>query len=183
MSTKSTDQKRPIIDRPNLGIDRFPEVLRISNQYGHVAQVKSTVADAGKRLRAMMQDKAIMAEFPPEDQSAMESAAQAISAAVGHLESIAPETAPAARDKDLPTRQQGQFLAFIREYIMRNESGVAPSHANLQRFFNLTAPSVNSMLIRLEARGFIRRVPGMARAIELTIHPDWIPQLDRPFKF
>jgi DNA-binding MarR family transcriptional regulator len=73
-------------------------------------------------------------------------------------------------------------LAFIREYMMRNEAGVAPTHAELRRFFDLTPPSVNSMLIRLEQRRFIRRVPGQARAIELTINPDWIPPLDRPFR-
>ncbi len=40
----------------------------------------------------------------------------------------------------------------------------------------------NSMLIRLEQRGFIRRVPHQARGIELTVNPDWIPPLDRPFR-
>jgi hypothetical protein len=39
------------------------------------------------------------------------------------------------------------------------------------------------MLIRLEQRGFIRRIPGKARAIELTISRDWIPPLDRPLRF
>ena len=60
---------------------------------------------------------------------------------------------------------------------------MGPSLADFQRFFNLTPPSVNSMLIRLEQRGFIRRIPGKARAIELILNPDWIPPLDRPFKF
>jgi predicted nuclease of restriction endonuclease-like (RecB) superfamily len=85
--------------------------------------------------------------------------------------------------KNAPTRQQGQFLAFIREYMMRNEQGLAPTHAAFQKFFNLTAPSVNSMLIRLEKRGFIRRSPGQARGIQLIITPDLIPPLERPFKF
>ena len=31
--------------------------------------------------------------------------------------------------------------------------------------------------------GFIQRVPGKARAIELTMDPDLIPPLERPFKF
>jgi hypothetical protein len=84
---------------------------------------------------------------------------------------------------DAPTRQQGQFLAFIREYMMRNHAGVAPTHAAFQKFFNLTPPSVNSMLIRLEQRGFIKRIPGQARAIQLVISPDCIPNLERPFKF
>jgi hypothetical protein len=39
------------------------------------------------------------------------------------------------------------------------------------------------MLVRLEQRGFIRRLHRKARAIELTINPEWIPPLDRPFKF
>lgn len=34
-----------------------------------------------------------------------------------------------------------------------------------------------------DQRGFIRRVPRQARAIELTIAPEWIPPLDQPFKF
>lgn len=81
-----------------------------------------------------------------------------------------------------PTRRQGQFLAFIREYKLRHHDGGAPAHADFQQFFNLTASSVNSMLIRHERRGFIRRIPHQARAIELTVNPDWIPPLDRPFR-
>ena len=56
------------------------------------------------------------------------------------------------------------------------------AHALLQRFFNLTAPSVNSMLIRLEQRGFICRTPGKARGITLVIDPGMIPELDCPFR-
>src|ERR1035441_4946761 len=102
----------------------------------------------------------------------------------GRLDPPPPKRAPPPPPpRGAPTRQQGQFLAFIREYMMRNQAGVAPSHADFQRFFNLTPPSVNSMLIRLERREFIRRIPGKARAIELAINPDWIPPLDRPFRF
>jgi hypothetical protein len=39
------------------------------------------------------------------------------------------------------------------------------------------------MLIRLEARGFIRRTPGVARGIPLSIAPERIPRLEGPFKF
>lgn len=147
------------------------------------AEVMALLADAGKQLHLIIQDKAIMAETPMEAQVAIESATEAIGASLRRLKSIAPERPPSSASPGGPTRQQGQFLAFIREYMMRNEAGVAPRHADLQRFFNLTAPSVNSMLIRLEQRGFIRRIPGKARAIETTIQPDSIPSLDRPFKF
>jgi LexA DNA binding domain len=114
----------------------------------------------------------------------MDSTVEAIGAALRGLESAGLAKRPSAAPvPGGPTCQQGQFLAFIREYLMRNEAAVAPTHADLQRFFNLIPPSVNSTLIRLERRGFIRCAPGRARAIELTINPDWIPPLGRPFKF
>jgi len=148
-----------------------------------VAEATALLEDAGKQLRGIIQEEAIMAETPLEAQAAIESAVEGIGTALRRLKSIAPEIEPLIALPGGPTRQQGQVLAFIREYMMRNEAGVAPSHADLQRFFNLTAPSVNSMLIRLEQRGYIRRIPGQARAIQLLIRPDWIPRLERPFKF
>ncbi len=139
--------------------------------------------DAEAQLQRILKDEAIMAETPIEAQSAMESAFEAIRAALRQPE---PDGAAKPRSpalpRDGPTRQQGQFLAFIQQYMMRNETGVAPTYTDLQRFFNLTAPSVNSMLVRLERRGFIRRTPGRARGIHLTVKPDWIPPLDRPFQ-
>lgn len=148
------------------------------------AEARALLGDAVGKLREILHDEAIMAETPLEAGAVMESAVDAIGAALRCLNSAASaKRSSAAPPPGGPTRQQGQFLAFIREYMMRNEAGVAPSHANFQRFFNLTPPSVNSMLIRLEQRGFIRRVPHTARAIELVINPDWIPPLDRPFRF
>jgi repressor LexA len=148
-----------------------------------VAEAKALLDDAAKQLRGIIESDALMAETPIEAQAAMESAAEAIGTILRRFKSITPKKAPSFAPSGGPTRRQGQFLAFIREYMMRNEAGVAPSHADLQRFFNLTPPSVNSMLIRLEQRGFIHRIPGKARAIEITTRPDSIPPLDRPFKF
>ena len=148
-----------------------------------VTEARGLLSDTAEKLRAVLGDEAIMTEFPIEAEVAMESAVEAIGAALRRLDSAAPVKRPfAALPPGGPTRRQGQFLAFIREYMMRNEAGVAPSHADFQRFFNLTPPSLNSMLVRLEQRGFIRRIPGKARAIELTIKLDWIPPLDRPFR-
>jgi repressor LexA len=155
----------------------------MNNLHQGIDETRAMLDAARKQLHGITQDAAIMAETPVEVEAVIESVAQAIGAALRRLESIASEKAPSAAVPGGPTRQQGQFLAFILEYMMRNQAGVAPSHADLQRFFNLTAPSVNSMLIRLEQRGFIHRVAGKARAIELVIKPDWIPPLDRPFKF
>ena len=149
-----------------------------------IAEARALLADAAEKLRAILGEEVFMVETPVEVEAVMESAAEAIEEAVRRLDCAAPaKRSSAAPPPGGPTRQQGQFLAFIREYMMRNEAGVAPSHADFQRFFDLTPPSVNSMLIRLEQRGFIRRIPGRAQAIELAINPDWIPPLDRPFRF
>ena len=163
------------------------------------AEARTLLTDAVKRLRAVLEEDPVMAETPLEASTVMQCAVEAIGAALRQLEWADPTTRPSAtpplnrpngpngpnspNSPNAPTRQQGQFLAFIRAYTMQNFAGVAPRHADLQRFFNLTAPSVNSMLIRLEQRGFIRRVPGRARAIEIIIEPSFIPPLERPFKF
>jgi len=55
------------------------------------------------------------------------------------------------------TERQGQFLAYIHQYSIVN--GRAPAEADMQRFFQITPPSVHSMVLKLERRGFIRRVP------------------------
>jgi hypothetical protein len=146
-----------------------------------IADTRALLEDAEKRLRAVLQEEAIMAETPVEAEAAMERAAEAIAQAIGRLGFTAQQKPPPG-PREGPTRRQGQFLAFIAEYMMRHPAGVAPTHAEFQRFFELTPPSVNSMLLRLEQRGFIRRIPGQARAIELVIAPDRIPPLDRPFK-
>ena len=132
-----------------------------------ITEARALLGDAVEQLRTILGEEVFMVETPVEVEAVMESAAEAIEAALRRLDSAAPakkvSTAPPPGGL---TRQQGQFLAFIGEYMLRNEAGVAPSHADFQRFFNLTPPSVNSMLIRLEQRGFIRRIPGKARAID-----------------
>jgi hypothetical protein len=148
-----------------------------------ITEARALLGDAAEKLSAVLADETILVETPVEVEAAIDSAVEAIEATLRRLDSAVPAKKPsAAPPPGGPTRQQGQFLAFIREYMMRNDAGVAPRHADFQRFFNLTPPSVNSMLIRLEQRGFIRRIPGKARAIELTINLDWIPSLDRPFR-
>lgn len=146
------------------------------------AEARKMLAEAAVRIRDVLEDEVIAEGIPIEATDAMEFVLETMDAAVAKLKAAGAVPKHEAVPPGAPTRQQGQFLAFIREYMMRNHAGVAPTHAAFQRFFNLTAPSVNSMLIRLERRGFIRRVPHQARGIELTANPDSIPPLDRPFK-
>ncbi|MBC8097054.1 MAG: SOS response transcriptional repressor [Akkermansiaceae bacterium] len=76
-----------------------------------------------------------------------------------------------------PTERQGQFLAYIFQYSLVN--GCAPAEADMQRYFQITPPSVHSMVLTLERRGFIQRVPGQARSITLLVPPDSLPVLKR----
>ncbi len=73
------------------------------------------------------------------------------------------------------TDKQGQFLAFIYHY--RKIHGRAPSEAELQQYFRVSAPSVHQMILRLEACGLIERTPGQARSIHLLIPPEELPDL------
>jgi DNA-binding MarR family transcriptional regulator len=79
------------------------------------------------------------------------------------------------------TERQGQFLAYFHQYGLVN--GCAPAEADMQRFFQITPPSVHSMVLTLERRGLIRRVPGQARSITLIVPPESLPSLQpRPIK-
>ena len=75
------------------------------------------------------------------------------------------------------TERQGQFLAYIHQYSLVN--GCAPAEADMQRFFQITPPSVHSMVLTLERRGLIRRAPGQARSITLAVPPESLPPLQR----
>jgi Mn-dependent DtxR family transcriptional regulator len=74
------------------------------------------------------------------------------------------------------TSKQGQYLAFIYYYTKLNRQ--APAEADMQRYFQVTAPSVHQMVLTLEKLGFISRVPGASRSIQLLIAADQLPPLD-----
>lgn len=77
----------------------------------------------------------------------------------------------------VPTVRQGQFLAYIHHYGLVN--GCSPAEADMQRFFQITAPSVHSMMLTLERRGFLRRVSGQPRSITFLVPPESLPPLKR----
>jgi DNA-binding MarR family transcriptional regulator len=76
-----------------------------------------------------------------------------------------------------PTERQGQFLAYIFQYSLVN--GCAPAEEDMQRYFQITPPSVHSMLLTLERRGFIHRMAGQARSITVLVPPESLPPLKR----
>lgn len=73
------------------------------------------------------------------------------------------------------TEKQGQYLAFIHTYNMVN--GQAPAEADMERYFGVTPPSVHRMVVELESRGLIRRVPRQARSIAVLVPTNEIPPL------
>ena len=73
------------------------------------------------------------------------------------------------------TPKQGQYLAFIDAYTRVH--GRAPAEADMQRKFQVSAPSVHQMVLTLERAGLIRRQPGLARSIELLVPPGALPEL------
>jgi Mn-dependent DtxR family transcriptional regulator len=77
------------------------------------------------------------------------------------------------------TEKQGQYLAFIYMYALVN--GRPPAEADMQRFFEVTPPSVHSMIVQLERLGLIRRIPRQSRSIEVTVPAAQLPTL-QPIK-
>ena len=73
------------------------------------------------------------------------------------------------------TEKQGQYLAFIYYYTKVN--GRPPAQTDLQRYFRTTPPTVHQMILTLEQKGLISRVPGQARAIEVLLPLEQLPPL------
>lgn len=74
------------------------------------------------------------------------------------------------------TKLQGQYLAFTVAYAKLNRR--SPAEIDSQRYFNVTPPSVHSMILTLERRGLIRRIAGRSRAIEVLVPSNEISPLD-----
>lgn len=73
------------------------------------------------------------------------------------------------------TDKQGQYLAFIHTYAMLHRR--PPAEADMQAYFGVTPPSVHRMVVELEKRGLIRRLPRQARSITLCVPASEIPPL------
>ncbi len=73
------------------------------------------------------------------------------------------------------TEKQGQYLAFIYNYTKIN--GRPPAEADIQRYFRVTPPTVHQMILTLDQKGFIDRIPGQARTIKVLLPPAQLPYL------
>jgi hypothetical protein len=74
------------------------------------------------------------------------------------------------------TRKQGQYLAFLYNYTKIHRR--APAELDLQRYFDVSPPSVHQMILTLELKRLIHRTPGQARSIRLLVAPQYLPPLE-----
>src|ERR1700692_4748514 len=73
------------------------------------------------------------------------------------------------------TRKQAELLRFIHERL--KEAGVPPSFDEMKDALDLRSKSgIHRLITALEERGFIRRLPNRARAIEVIKLPESIAQ-------
>jgi DNA-binding MarR family transcriptional regulator len=92
-------------------------------------------------------------------------------------EALMNQTADACHASRRPgfTEKQGQYLAFIYAYTRINRR--PPAEADMQRYFQVTPPSVHQMVLALERQGRVRRQPGQPRSIQILVAPENLPIL------
>ncbi len=78
------------------------------------------------------------------------------------------------------TRKQQTLLQFIHERMQ--QEGVPPSFEEMKEALDLKSKSgIHRLITALEERGFIRRLPNRARALEVIKTPDaWASGADEP---
>ncbi len=80
------------------------------------------------------------------------------------------------------TKKQSELLRFINERL--KETGVPPSFDEMKDALDLRSKSgIHRLIMALEDRGFIRRLPNRARALEVLRLPDSTAPTPRPQKF
>jgi repressor LexA len=81
------------------------------------------------------------------------------------------------------TKKQHELLLFIHERL--KEAGIPPSFDEMKEALDLASKSgIHRLITALEERGFIRRLPNRARALEVLRLPDSIaPGLNSARKF
>jgi repressor LexA len=73
------------------------------------------------------------------------------------------------------TRKQHELLTFIHERL--EATGISPSFEEMKEALDLKSKSgIHRLITALEERGFIRRLPHRARALEVLRLPDAKPQ-------
>ncbi|WP_230281287.1 MULTISPECIES: transcriptional repressor LexA [unclassified Croceicoccus] len=77
------------------------------------------------------------------------------------------------------TRKQHELLLFIQQRL--EDTGISPSFEEMKEALDLKSKSgVHRLISALEERGFIRRLPNRARALEVIRQPDDVTGTAKP---
>jgi repressor LexA len=74
------------------------------------------------------------------------------------------------------TKRQGQYLAFM--YYYTKIHGCPPAEADIQKYFRVSPPTVHQMVVTLEKKGLIEKMPHQARSIRLLVAREELPELE-----
>jgi repressor LexA len=78
---------------------------------------------------------------------------------------------PAGESEQMLTEKQRELLIFINRRI--KDTGVSPSFDEMKEALDLRSKSgIHRLIMALEERGFLRRLPNRARALEVLRLPD-----------
>ena len=86
-----------------------------------------------------------------------------------------PALPPAPSSRPAYTATQGQYLAFIYYYTKLHRQ--PPAESDMYLYFRTSPSAVHQMVVTLERKGFIKRVPGQSRSIHLLLTRQEIPDL------
>ena len=77
------------------------------------------------------------------------------------------------------TRKQHELICFIEDRLA--DTGVSPSFEEMKDALELKSKSgVHRLISALEERGYLRRLPNRARALEVIKAPERGPEAKRP---
>ena len=84
---------------------------------------------------------------------------------------LEPQTTPWGSLETMLTKKQHELLLFIHGHLQRH--GVSPSFDEMKDALALKSKSgIHRLITGLEERGFIKRLPHRARAVEIARLPD-----------
>src|SRR5678816_487788 len=82
-----------------------------------------------------------------------------------------PKSGRQSGEKTVLTRKQNELLMFINKRL--NDDGVSPSFDEMKDALDLKSKSgIHRLITGLEERGFLRRLPHRARALEVLRMPE-----------
>src|SRR5258708_12879098 len=82
-----------------------------------------------------------------------------------------PKSGRRSGEKTVLTRKQNELMMFINKRL--NDDGVSPSFDEMKEALRLKSKSgIHRLITGLEERGFLRRLPHRARALQVLKLPD-----------